>query len=71
MCAASHDIDVAETWTLTKQAQNKLAAAQTNMERSMLSINNTARRANIWVREMAEVLDNQKCEKNEVVSTEK
>ncbi len=28
----------AETWTLTKQAQNKLAAAHTNMERSMLNI---------------------------------
>ena len=28
----------AETWTLTKQAQNKLSAAQTNMERSMLNI---------------------------------
>ena len=28
----------AETWTLTKQAQNKLAAAQTKMERSMLNI---------------------------------
>ena len=28
----------AETWTLTKQAQNKLVAAQTNMERSMLNI---------------------------------
>ena len=28
----------AETWTLTKQAQNKLAATQTKMERSMLNI---------------------------------
>ena len=28
----------AETWTLTKQAQNKLAAAQTKMERSMLNV---------------------------------
>ena len=28
----------AETWTLTKQAQNKLAAAHTKMERSMLNI---------------------------------
>ena len=27
----------AETWTLTKQAQNKLVAAQTRMERSMLN----------------------------------
>ena len=28
----------AETWKLTKQAQNKLAVAQTKMERSMLNI---------------------------------
>ena len=28
----------AETWELTTQAKNKLAAAQTNMERSMLNI---------------------------------
>ena len=28
----------ADTWTLTRQAQNKLAAAQTKMERSMLNI---------------------------------
>ena len=28
----------AEIWTLTKQAQNKLAATQTKMERSMLNI---------------------------------
>ena len=31
----------AETWTLTKHAQNKLAAAQTKMERSMLNIYTT------------------------------
>ena len=31
----------AETWTLTKQAQNKLAAAQAKMERSMLNIYTT------------------------------
>ncbi len=41
----------AETWTLTKQAQNKLAAAQTKMERSMLNITYEDRRTNIWVRE--------------------
>ena len=29
---------IAETWTLTNQAQNKLSAAQTKMERSMLNI---------------------------------
>ena len=47
----------AETWTLTKQAQNKLAAAQTNMERSMLNITYKDRNANIWVRERTEVID--------------
>ena len=41
----------AETWTLTKQAQNKLAAAQTKMERSMLSITYKDRNTSIWVRE--------------------
>ena len=41
----------AETWTLTKLAQNKLAAAQTKMERSMLNITYKDRRTNIWVRE--------------------
>ena len=35
------------TWTLTKQAQNKLAAAQTKMERSMLNITYKDRRTNI------------------------
>ena len=39
----------AETWTLTKQAQNKLAAAQTKMERNMLTYKD--RKTNIWVRE--------------------
>ena len=37
----------ADTWTLTKQAQNKLAAAQTKMERSMLNITYKDRRTNI------------------------
>ncbi len=41
----------AETWTLTKQAQNKLAAAQTKMERSVLNITYNDRRTNIWIRE--------------------
>ena len=44
----------AETWTLTKQAQNKLAAAQTKMERSMLNITYKDRRTNIWVRPLRE-----------------
>ena len=47
----------AETWTLTKQAQNKLAAAQTNMERSMLNITYKDRNTNIWVRERTTVID--------------
>ena len=36
----------AETWTLTKQAQNKLAAAQTKMDRSMLIQNSTHHNSN-------------------------
>ena len=50
----------AETWTLTKQAQNKLAAAQTKMERSMLNITYTYkdRKTNIWVRERTKVTIN-------------
>ena len=47
----------AETWTLTKLAQNKLAAAQTKMERSMLNITYKDRRTNIWVRERTKLID--------------
>ena len=47
----------AETWTLTKQAQNKLAAAQTKMETSMLNITYKDRRTNIWVRVRRTVID--------------
>ena len=47
----------AETWTLTKQAQNKLAAAQTKMERNMLNITYKDRRTNIWVRERTKLID--------------
>ena len=47
----------AETCTLTKQAQNKLAAAQTKMERSMLNITYKDRKTNIWVREKTKVID--------------
>ena len=47
----------ADTWTLTKQAQNKLAAAQTKMERSMLNITYKDRRTNIWVRERTKLID--------------
>ena len=39
----------AEIWTLTTPAQNKLAAAQTNMERSMLNITYKDTRTNMWV----------------------
>ena len=53
-CQLWHD---AETWTLTKQAQNKLAAAQTKMERSMLNITYKDRKTNIWVRERTNVID--------------
>ena len=47
----------AETWTLTKQAQNKLAAGQTKMEGSMLNITYKDRKTNIWVRERTKVID--------------
>ena len=47
----------AETWTLTKQAQNKLAATQTKMERSMLNITYKDRRTNIWVRKRTKLID--------------
>ena len=47
----------AETWTLTIQAHNTLAAAQTKMERSMLNITYKDRKTNIWVRERTKVID--------------
>jgi len=49
----------AETWTLTTQAKNKLAAAQTTIERrmSMLNITYRVRKTNIWVREKLTVTD--------------
>ena len=53
----------AETRTLTKQAQNKLAVAQTKIERSMLNITYKDRRTNIWVRERTKLIDNLHCEK--------
>ena len=46
-----------ETWTLTKQAQNKLADAQTKMERSMLSITCKDSKTNIWVKERTKVIN--------------
>ena len=47
----------AETWSLTKQAQKKLATAQTKMERSMLNITYHDRKTNIWVRAKTGVTD--------------
>ena len=47
----------AETWTLTKQTENKLAAAQTKMERSMLNIAYNDRKTNIWIRGRTKVID--------------
>ena len=41
----------AETWTLTKQAHDKLPAAQTKIERSKLNITYKDRKTNIRVRE--------------------
>ena len=52
MCTAG-----AETWSLTKQAQKKLAAAQTKMERSMLNITYHDRKTNTWVRAKTGVTD--------------
>ncbi|KAK2161719.1 hypothetical protein NP493_1564g00004 [Ridgeia piscesae] len=48
----------AETWAMNTQAKNKLAAAQTKMDRSMLNITYRDRKTNIWVREKTIVLPN-------------
>ena len=56
-CVLSAKTCGAETWTMTKQAQNKLAAAQIKMERSMLNITYKDRRTNIWVRERTKLID--------------
>ena len=47
----------AETWTVTSQAKNKLAAAQTKMERNMLNITYRDTKTNIWVRQRTKVTD--------------
>ena len=47
----------AETWALTTQAKNKIAATQKRMERRMLNITYRDRKTNIWVREKAKVTD--------------
>ena len=41
----------AETWAFTNQGMNKLADAETKMERSMLNTTYLDRNTNIWVRE--------------------
>ena len=66
--AAKYSVGETGSWTLTKQAQNKLAAAQTKMEISMLNITYNDIKTSIWVRQRTKViLYNQQCEKNEVV----
>ena len=47
----------AETWTLATHAKNKLAAAKTKMERSMLNITCRDRKIIVWVREKTKVTD--------------
>ncbi|KAK2179692.1 hypothetical protein NP493_477g03002 [Ridgeia piscesae] len=46
-----------ETWALTTQEKNKLAAAQTKMIRGMLNITYLDRKTNSWVREKTKVTD--------------
>ena len=45
----------AETWAITSQAKNKLAAAPTKMERSMLNFIYRDKKTNLWVRETTKV----------------
>ena len=47
----------AVTWTLTTKTQNKLAAVQTKMERSVLNITYRDRKTNICLREKTKVTD--------------
>ena len=47
----------AETWSLTTKMENKLAAAQSKMERSMLGINYKDRKTNKWVRSQTKLKD--------------
>ena len=46
---------VAETWTFTTKGKNKVAAAQTKFERSMLIITYLDIKAIIWVKEKTKV----------------
>ena len=54
-CVLSAMTNGAETWTFTTQVKNKLVAAQTKIERSMLNIKYRDRKTNIWVREKTKV----------------
>jgi len=45
----------AKPWALTSHAKNNLAAAQTNMQRSMLNIIYQDRKTNIWVTEKTKI----------------
>ena len=47
----------AETWAPATQANNNLAAAQTDIERSILNITYRDRKSNIWVKEKTKVTD--------------
>ena len=47
----------ADKWALTTQAKNKLAAAQINVERSMLNNTYRDRKTNFWVRQKTIVTD--------------
>ena len=47
----------AETWALATQAKNKLTAAQTKMERSIVNITYRDRKTSILVREKTKVTD--------------
>ena len=47
----------AKTWALTTDAKNKLAAAHTKMERSMLSNTYTGTEKHIWEREKTKITD--------------
>ena len=60
LCVAGYDIIWCRYMSLTNQAQNKLAAAQTKMERSMFNnITCNDRKTNICVRERTKVIDTQ------------
>ena len=54
---ASYMAYIAETWKLTKQAQNKRAAAHTKMGISMLNITYMDIKTTIWVIERTQVMN--------------